>query len=452
MTFLGYLFQVNIYLIIFGLFYMLMLRRETFHQLNRFYVLFSSILSLIIPVLKIKGLNASSNTADIVRAWSKIYVAANQSSMHEITTNESFSLGNYIVLFYFSISLLLFGRLIYHIILAIRLKTNSIKKIQAFSFFNQIYVDKDLAHFDTIYKHEQTHAKQYHSADIIFIELICVLNWFNPMAYFYKKEIKHLHEFIADASIIASGISEKKYSKILFGQSFDLNTNKLTNTFFNQSLLKRRIIMLNKKESKRLALFKYGLCTPIFLIAFSLSSFSIAESAPASNFITKTNSIVIKEFFKPIINSGQIKQQISRPITEKPSTMSDEAKNKEQFFSPLYTFLSRNLIFPADAKERGVVSKVLLRFEVGESGVISNYSVLKSTSIKSFENEVIRVMKKNKVSLDVEKGSYNLIFNFILRSDSGDITESQVINSTEGETISEVVIIAFVNNITPSNF
>lgn len=72
------------------------------------------------------------------------------------------------------------------------------KEKQAFSFFKKVAVDENSPEKEVILQHEMVHVKQWHSADVIFFELFAIVNWFNPIAYFYQKAIKNIHEFIAD--------------------------------------------------------------------------------------------------------------------------------------------------------------------------------------------------------------------------------------------------------------
>ncbi|HEY0769113.1 MAG TPA: TonB family protein, partial [Sphingobacteriaceae bacterium] len=148
------------------------------------------------------------------------------------------------------------------------------KRGAAFSFFKALIIDVELPEKESIINHEKVHIRQWHSLDVILIELAAVLNWFNPVAYIYKKEIKHIHEFIADEEAAGLQQSKSDYALLLLSNTLGVNPHQLSNSFFNQSLLKRRILMLGKSRSRRTGLLKYGLSAPLFaaMLIFSAAT------------------------------------------------------------------------------------------------------------------------------------------------------------------------------------
>lgn len=162
--------------------------------------------------------------------------------------------------------------------LVIVLKNKDFEKFTAFSFFGYSFVDETLKKRDTILAHEHVHMQQLHSADVMIFEVIAILNWFNPVVYHYKKDIKHIHEFIADDIAAQNENSKADYAMLLFTQEFGLQPDQLTNRFFTHSTLKRRIQMLSKPQSRRIMLLKYGLSVPLFMLMLVLSSATIAKN------------------------------------------------------------------------------------------------------------------------------------------------------------------------------
>jgi hypothetical protein len=133
----------------------------------------------------------------------------------------------------------------------------------AFSFFNLLFLNPSVAEKHTILKHEMVHIQQKHSLDIIFFEIIQIIAWFNPVTYFIKKEIKLLHEYIADDITTDNDIQKHDYAMFLIQNSFGIVPNQLANQIFNQSILKRRINMLNKERSTGRARLKLLFALPI---------------------------------------------------------------------------------------------------------------------------------------------------------------------------------------------
>jgi beta-lactamase regulating signal transducer with metallopeptidase domain len=85
-----------------------------------------------------------------------------------------------------------------------------------------------------------------------------IINWFNPVVYLYRFAIKHIHEYIADRQAIKAGNDKAEYALLLLSQTFNAPAHQLVNPFYNHSLLKQRIMMLQKNKSQRIKLLKYG--------------------------------------------------------------------------------------------------------------------------------------------------------------------------------------------------
>jgi len=110
--------------------------------------------------------------------------------------------------------------------------------------------------------HEQVHVKQKHSLDQLFFEFLRIVFWFNPLVYVFQKRITELQEFTADAEV--AKIKQKKtYYQELLSEVFETQKISFINTFFNHSLIKKRIIMLQKSKSKKIYQLKYLLLVPI---------------------------------------------------------------------------------------------------------------------------------------------------------------------------------------------
>ncbi len=155
------------------------------------------------------------------------------------------------------------------------------KNIKPFSFFKHIvfnpekHNEKDLK---LILKHEQIHAKQWHSLDVIFTSLLCVVFWFNPFIWLYKKVVVQNLEFLADQDAVANIPSKKEYQKALVMATVGLQP-AMSNQFY-QSFIKKRIIMLNKSKKKNTP-WKTLLIIPflcLFLYSFNLKTETITLS------------------------------------------------------------------------------------------------------------------------------------------------------------------------------
>ena len=277
MNWVSYLIQLNLYLVLFYTFYWVFLKNETFFNLNRAYLVGAAVFSALIPLIKPEWFTKSEISNQLQYNWTNANMVVMQGFASPVNEEVKWVLGDYLTLIYVVITAALIVNLAIKLVKVsrlLRLKNHP----EAFSFFNKIWVNKQLPQFDEITKHELTHAKHLHSADILFFEIICIINWFNPVCYVYKRAVKHIHEFIADEQAVKNSNQVYDYAMLLFNKSFGVNPNQLTNNFFNQSMLKRRIQMLQKEKSKKVAILKYGLSVPLFLLAMVLSSATISKN------------------------------------------------------------------------------------------------------------------------------------------------------------------------------
>jgi len=143
------------------------------------------------------------------------------------------------------------------------------RAVSPFSFAN--YIVYNPSHYPTdelkaIMEHERIHVRGVHSVDVFLTLALLVLQWFNPFAWLFRRAVQQNLEFIADQDTLSAGISSKAYQYLLLKANFNINHFSATNTFFN-SLIKKRIYMINRKRTSSKHLFKYGIPFP-FLIAF----------------------------------------------------------------------------------------------------------------------------------------------------------------------------------------
>ena len=139
-----------------------------------------------------------------------------------------------------------------------------------YSFFKYIFINPQLLRdnrFESILKHEQAHAQQWHSLDLLVVELLRVFFWCNPFIRFYQKNLKELHEFLADESALGSFASKKEYAKMLLEFSLEHQGNPCV-SYFDSSLTKRRIIMILNPKIQVSFIRKFVLLMTILFISF----------------------------------------------------------------------------------------------------------------------------------------------------------------------------------------
>lgn len=239
--------------------YYLFLEREKMFRFNRFYLLFALVFSYAIPFVKINLPAVSQQKNQLVFEDIQMQQLIQNSS--QVSQFDWLNLG---LIIYTLISIILIFKAFVSIFKIINLKGIDLvyqnqkirlieKDLPPFSFWNKIYLNK--TYFENgkidnrIFLHEKTHLTQKHSLDLIFIEILKAISWFNPAIYLYKKAITSNHEFLADEEIINQEFNIKDYQKLILAEVLQVQNLSFINPFnFNNT--KKRFIMMNTKKSK----------------------------------------------------------------------------------------------------------------------------------------------------------------------------------------------------------
>ena len=278
---LQYLLESGACLAIFYLIYWAFLKKETFFKFNRFFLMLSIPLSFVIPQLNITSPIRTS--AVFEEAYMAGPIAGAQGPLLSISDILwfvfLFGAAFFLLRFVLRLTqiLLLIRKYGYHIYDGVKVVVTD-TETAPFSFFNFLFIsNSDITDhgFERILTHEMTHIKQYHSIDLLIMELLTILQWFNPFVWPYKKSLKETHEYLADNAVIAQGCSRAKYQLLIFEQHVGLNMFEFTNNF-SQSLIKRRITMMAKIKSNGRAKLKILLIFPVI----ALLVLAFAESKP----------------------------------------------------------------------------------------------------------------------------------------------------------------------------
>ncbi|MFA9190763.1 M56 family metallopeptidase [Flavobacterium sp. FZUC8N2.13] len=293
-----------------GLFYFayfFLLRKETFFSANRWFLLLGLITSSVLPlffITKIIWTEPNSDSFD----WSTIPVTTSVAPEPKINW--------YLVLacVYFSGIAISFLKLVFDFKSLIQLlkgKTmqqqdnfkliDIAENIAPFSYFNHIVYNSALysaVELENILEHEKVHSQQKHSIDVLISRLFCVIFWFNPFIWLYKKTIAQNLEFIADSEAAKKITDKKAYQFTLLKITTQENCVALTNHFY-QSLIKKRIIMLNKNQSKKTNTWKYALVLPAlvaFVFLFQIEVVAQEKETPKQEKETKSEAVDLKSF------------------------------------------------------------------------------------------------------------------------------------------------------------
>ncbi|WP_052826061.1 M56 family metallopeptidase [Neotamlana nanhaiensis] len=276
-----YLLQTVTFQLFFLLVYDTFLKRETFFNWNRAYLLFTAWLSLVLPFIKIESFKKAVPEQFVV-ALPEVFLGQTNKTIQldpVVIQSQSASiimLFTWQNLFYLGvvITLILFVVKLFKVLVLIKNspKINNgklclvtlLKSTNAFSFFNYVFLGERLSEPEkhTILQHEMVHVKQKHTLDLLFFEVLRIVFWFNPLVYIYQNKMITLHEFIADSQAVKHQ-NKKDYYQNLLAQVFQTKRISFINPFYKQSLIKKRIVMLQKSKSKQIYLLKYALLIPL---------------------------------------------------------------------------------------------------------------------------------------------------------------------------------------------
>ena len=289
-----YLLKSAAVLAVFVLIYHFLLRRLTFFQANRFFLLFGLVASIIFPLIEITQTVYVSAPAPVETIPATLYTPTAyvlEQKPEAIPVQETgFDFTTLLYCLYVAIGLFFLGKIAIELTSLARLIRSGEKvrieqfflvslsrKLTPFSFFHYICHSKNekkTPEFDLIIDHEKVHARQWHSLDVIISNLYRAVFWFNPLAWWVKNQITENLEFIADAEAKAANSSSISYERTLLSVLASQPQPALANNFFTPSI-KKRIVMLQKETSARWHAYKYALILPVIVVF--LYSFNVVE-------------------------------------------------------------------------------------------------------------------------------------------------------------------------------
>ncbi|WP_127024376.1 M56 family metallopeptidase [Flagellimonas beolgyonensis] len=281
---LAYLFKSALILGGFLAVYHLFLKRDTFFTENRLFLVAGLLLSLVFPLIKFQ------NTIIVDQPMVVATRGNTATTVVAVASPNLFTLENILITIYVLVTLFFLVRFILQLSALKRLERDAktwkehpylhvetAKRIAPFSFFNHIFYNPSLFNskeLGIMLAHEKVHARQLHTLDIVLLELIRIVFWFNPILWFYKTAIKQNLEYLADRYAVEGMENIKSYQYLMLKQVVNKPEYAVTNSFYN-SLIKKRIVMLNQNQSKRTSVFKTLLVLPLlglFLVSFSVEN------------------------------------------------------------------------------------------------------------------------------------------------------------------------------------
>ena len=413
--------KVAVYMIAFYLVYSIMLSRDTSYKRNRLYILLSLLSALIFPLITLLTLKPW-NIQFFGKILSEVFVTATANTNKALNQGISLSVllqmiySIYIiVVFIFIIKLLI--DLLNLLFLIIRHRDEGSQIIRfhgfntsGFSAMGYVFINTRLSPEDAgeIIRHEQNHLKQNHFIDIIFIELVKAVQWFNPVVYLYNRSLRAIHEYQADQECLSSGVPMINYQSLLLSQVFKSRAFNLTNSFSNPSLIKKRIVMMTKRRTSPFASAKMLIVVPVIGVVFlAISAYSVIPKSSVKqivpvistqNSLTESGSDLVAPPPPPPPPPASDSKGNIRDVKEESTGKSDEpfvVVEQMPMFpggdGALLQYISENTKYPENAKTQNIQGKVIIRFCVTPDGGVSLASVLKGVS-PELDAEAMRVV------------------------------------------------------------
>lgn len=377
-TFFAYLIKSSVCILFYELFYRLFLRGETFHRLNRMILLMSLVLSLLLPLLDVSGWfsfagqDGAMPVTELTFSLQELVVDQRTAGLleHQGIAAWAVIFGVYLA----GIILLLLKNLLVFVYLHRLLKRcrqeqtadgqvyyRCPDRMGPFSWLGRVVLSSadDGPLTDCILAHERAHAALGHSFDLLLVELFLCFQWFNPAAWWLKKDLRLVHEYEADRYVLASGFDARAYQLLLIRKSVGPKLYNMVHSFNNYSL-KKRITMMMKRKSKFWTQAKSLYVLP--LGGFVLALFACVDGK------------------KPTVEESQSVGTREMTVKEQPDD------SVASYVDPSFPggdvacmkWLSENVKYPAEAVEKGIKGRVIVQFVVTKDGKITDAEVARS--------------------------------------------------------------------------
>ncbi|MCB0631429.1 MAG: M56 family metallopeptidase, partial [Lewinella sp.] len=331
MSLTQYLLEFSICLAVFYALYYFLLRPETYFQLNRLYLLLTPLLAMIIPFLDWQ-LNSTTNTGQ----WDRIIyplvtdIQEQQFIFYEnlsapASDRWQFTYLDLLLLIYACGMLWMAGRLMYRTWRLMRLIGQSSQEskegytvitpdeaIPAASFLSYVFwQDGPLSpERQRILEHELVHVRQWHSLDVLLMEVWVAVKWFHPMIYWYRNSLRLTHEYIADAYVSARNGSRLEYARLLTTAQATASSHTLLHHF--NSSIKMRLMMLAKQPSRTWKYLKFLTILPVTALLMLFFSFNLAEELPDELVDPLAKA---EQTFNGLVNQAVLPKTITAPVS-----------------------------------------------------------------------------------------------------------------------------------------
>ena len=366
---------------LFALLYQALLAKETFFNQNRVFLLLSLLGGLALPWVGVQLAQQNSNTGLLSNMSAVLPLFTVGIAQVEQSIKVYFT-GNQVWIGIWSVGIIVgLSRFLYGISTIIRLAQTATERQgntyyttaidMPFSFFKRIFIPeyyRNEPDLSIILRHEQAHAEGNHSLDVVLSELVCIVFWWHPLVYWYKRQLRTLHEYIADEAAVQD-CSRKQYGLLLIQQAQSGPVFAYANHFL-QSPLKQRLVMLAKQHSAPVRSLRYALLIPAVL--FLLTVF-------------QQNTLYA--------------QSKNQEIVEQP----DQVAEYPGGLPALGKFLGENIKYPENARKEKAEGTAVIAFVINTTGGVESVESIKPIH-QALADEAIRVVKLTRWTPGVHEG------------------------------------------------
>ena len=389
-TFFIYILKSSVFLALFYLCYRILLSKETFHRFNRMVLLSTIVFSFLLPFIEVTWPRASEISQPFLLLEEALETVETKRLDVLTETPKRFTWNALMFLIYASGILFFLLRHVWSIMRMLRLLRNGRKekmedgitlyvhqaKVVPFSWMKLIAISEEdwAKHGEAILAHERAHIRYGHSWDLLLAQTCIFLQWFNPAAWFLKKELQIVHEYEADEHVVCNGMDASAYQLSIIEKAVGMKLFTIANSF-TYSLLTKRVTMMNQKKSNRYARLKCLFFLP--LAAMTVVAFARPEAIP------------IPEEKKPMLKGKSMKQE---EMEEKVFMIVEELPQFPGGWGECIKIIQQNIQYPSDAVAENKEGLVLVTMIIRKDGSVANARIYKGVH-PSLDREALRVVE-----------------------------------------------------------
>ncbi|MFK7806243.1 MAG: TonB family protein [Saprospiraceae bacterium] len=405
---INYLLEVSICWTAFYLIYVLWLSKETFFKTNRWYLVVTLLLGLVLPLVEFPVAEVISEEEFGYLETITVTVGQVESQIATVVAtpiSESVSIQEVLLWIYGFGFLFMSFRFLIGLAQIIKHYKSSEKEQNTeftfvknekfhlpFSFFHYLFISKSAEYesdeLKSIIRHELIHIKEKHSVDVLLAEILSIVFWCSPLVYLYRMSLRNVHEYLADHNVLQT-TTKKQYGLLLL-QQFQKGPGMAMANNFIHSQLKKRIKMMTRNQSTNTARWKYLLALPVFLcLLFVLAKTDLFaqqnEKITANE--NRVHPVMKVDNGDPIY---KVVDQMPRfPGCEDLEKSKKDACSKQQ----LLEFVYKNVRYPEDAQKEGIEGTTVIKFVVDKTGKVTQPEIVRNVGGGCAE-EALRVVQQ----------------------------------------------------------